>query len=260
MLGEKPSMGRVWGESKLAKMECSESLTPHFVNGDHVTAEAIYSTVHACHEVLAWLWDTLCSKHVWTPLRERWHIILHHGCVHWSATRGKNIVCLLLWLLQHPGERLCHIRLCYGSYCGCCISQERIHVSAVLTGPQVFFWPLTLHLAYHGFSEQCAEWDTARQLASSTGSVIQPSSHLTPKTTPVGCQRAPALGFLCQTASSHWLSISHTVMHLFQCYSLKSSHLFFPTLCPKVCSLCLHLHCHVDKFICTIFLDFICMC
>ena len=151
-------------------------------------------------------------------------------------------------------------RLCYGSHYGYCISQERMHVSAVLTAPQVFFWPLTLHLAYHGFSEQCAEWDTARQLASQTGSVIQPSSHLTPQTTPVGCQRAPALGFLCQTASSHWLSVSHTVMHLFQCYSLKSSHLFFPTLCPKVCSPCLHLHCHVDKFICTIFLDFIFMC
>ena len=88
-------------------MECSESLAPHFVNNDHVTAEVIYSTVHACHKVLTWLWATLCSKHVWTPLREWWHLMLHHGCVHWSATRGENIACLLLWLLHHSGERLC---------------------------------------------------------------------------------------------------------------------------------------------------------
>ena len=131
-------MGRVWGESKLAKMECSESLTPHFVNGDHVTAEAIYSTVHACHEVLAWLWATLCSKHVWTPLRERWHIILHHGCVHWSATRGKNIVCLLLKLLQQSRENK---RVC-SSY-----------------GSLSFLLASRLCLAYPGFSKQCEQQD-----------------------------------------------------------------------------------------------------
>ena len=39
-------------ENKLAKMECSESLAPQFVTNDHVTAEVIYSTVHACHKVL----------------------------------------------------------------------------------------------------------------------------------------------------------------------------------------------------------------
>ena len=52
MLGEKPSMGRVWGESKLAKMACSGPLAPRFVNNDYVTAEIIYSTEHACQEVL----------------------------------------------------------------------------------------------------------------------------------------------------------------------------------------------------------------
>ena len=145
--------------------------------------------------------------------------MLHHGCVHWSATRGENIACLLLWLLHHPGERLCCVSLCYGSCCVCCISQERIQ-PGVLTAYQVSFWPFTLHLAYHGFSELCGQWDTARQVASQTGSVIQPSSHLTPQTTPIGCQRALALGFLCQTASSHWLSVSYTVMYLFQGYSL----------------------------------------
>ena len=36
----------VWGESKLAKMECSGFLALHFVNNDYVTAEIIYSSVH----------------------------------------------------------------------------------------------------------------------------------------------------------------------------------------------------------------------
>ena len=35
-------------------MVCSDSLTPHFVNNDYVTAEIIYSTAHAHHEVLDW--------------------------------------------------------------------------------------------------------------------------------------------------------------------------------------------------------------
>ena len=122
-----------------------------------------------------------CGLHVRTPLREWWHLMLHHGCVHWSATRGENIACLLLWLLHHPGERLCCVSLCYGSCCVCCISQERIQ-PGVLTAYQVSFWPFTLHLAYHGFSEQCTQWDTARQVASQAGSVIQPSSHLIPQT------------------------------------------------------------------------------
>ena len=49
-------------------------------------------------------------------------------------------------------------------------------------------------------------------------------------------------------------------MLMSQCYSLKSSHLFSPTLYPKVCSLCLHLCCcHVSRFINTIFLESIYM-
>ena len=43
----------VWGERKLAKIVCSGSLAPHFVNNDHVTAEIIYSTAHAHHKVLS---------------------------------------------------------------------------------------------------------------------------------------------------------------------------------------------------------------
>ena len=58
-------------KSKLANMAESVSLTlwslafaPHFVNNDYATVELIYGTVHVCHEVLAWLWATVCSSPV----------------------------------------------------------------------------------------------------------------------------------------------------------------------------------------------------
>ena len=75
-----------------------------------------------------------------------------------SVARGENIVCLLLWLLLQLGgntvmaamparrEIVC-VRLCYG----CCVSQERINISAVPTDPLVSFQPLSSHLAYPGF-------------------------------------------------------------------------------------------------------------
>ena len=47
----------------------------------------------------------------------------------------------------------------------CCTSQERINASAVLL-------PLSSHLPYPEFSEKHTQWDTARQLASWTGSAI----------------------------------------------------------------------------------------
>lgn len=50
-------------ESKLAKMVCSGSLSPCFVNNEYVTAEIIYSIAHACHEVLTWS-QVVCSTHI----------------------------------------------------------------------------------------------------------------------------------------------------------------------------------------------------
>ena len=68
----------MWEESKLAKMACSGSLAPRFVNNDYAIAEITYSaaqacqevyviaeiicsTVHVHHEVLAWSQATFCS-------------------------------------------------------------------------------------------------------------------------------------------------------------------------------------------------------
>ena len=39
-------------------------LAPHFVNNDYVTAEVIYSTAHACHEVVTWS-RVVYGMHMW---------------------------------------------------------------------------------------------------------------------------------------------------------------------------------------------------
>ena len=48
---------------------------------------------------------------------------------------------------------------------------------------------------------------------------------------------------------------------MFPCYSLNSFHPLLPRLCPRVCSLCLCLHCcPANRSTSTIFPDFIYMC
>ena len=82
--------------------------------------------------------------------------------------------------------------------------------------------------------------------------------HLPLPPTPLGCHRALVLGSLCHTANSHWLSVLHMILCIFQWYFLKSSHPVLPPLCPKDCSLCLcFLCCPECRIISTIFLDMI---
>ena len=52
----------LWGGSKLAKIVCSGSLAPHFVNNDYVTAEIPYSTLH--HELFVCSHATWCGMHI----------------------------------------------------------------------------------------------------------------------------------------------------------------------------------------------------
>ena len=57
-----------------------------------------------------------------------------------------------------------------------------------------------------------------------------------------------------------WLSVSHMVIYMFQCYSLKSSHLHLLPQSPKVCFLYLCLVCCLaSRVIITIFLNSIYM-
>ena len=82
-------------------------------------------------------------------------------------------------------------------------------------------------------------------------------SHLPPHPpVPLDCPRAPALSALLHASIMHWASVLHTVVHMFQRYSPKSSHPHLLSLSPKVCSLhlCL-LYCPVYRIVTTIFLN-----
>ena len=84
----------------------------------------------------------------------------------------------------------------------------------------------------------------------------EPHSHLPPHRIPQGHARAPALSTLSDASNLDWRYVSHMVIYMFQCYSVKSSHPLLLPLSPKVCSLhlCLLLsriqgyHYHLSKF------------
>ena len=52
----------------------------------------------------------------------------------------------------------------------------------------------------------------------------EPPSHLLPHPIPLGCPRAPALSAPLHASNLYRSSILHTVIYMFQCYALKSSH------------------------------------
>ena len=88
-----------------------------------------------------------------------------------------------------------------------------------------------------------------------------PPSYLPPHPIPQGHPSAPALSTLSHASNLDWQSISHMIIYMFQCYSLKSSH---PRLLPqssKVCFLYLCLFCCLTYgVIITIFLNSIYIC
>ena len=70
-----------------------------------------------------------------------------------------------------------------------------------------------------------------------------PPSYLPPHPIPKGHPGVPALSALSHASSLDWRSISHMIIYMFQCYSLKSSHPCLLPQSPKVCSLYLCLFC-----------------
>ena len=52
----------------------------------------------------------------------------------------------------------------------------------------------------------------------------EPLSHLPPHPIPQGHPSAPALSPLSHASNLDWQSVSHLIIYMFQCYSLKSSH------------------------------------
>ena len=91
--------------------------------------------------------------------------------------------------------------------------------------------------------------------------ILNPLFHLPPHPTSLGCPSALALSALFHASNLAWSSISHMVIYMLQCYSLKSSHPCLLPQSPKVCSLHLCLSCCLAyRVIITIFLNSIYMC
>jgi len=79
--------------------------------------------------------------------------------------------------------------------------------------------------------------------------ILNPPSH------PSGSSQCTALSVLSHASNLDWWSISHIVIYMFQCYSLKSHPHLLPQS-PKVCSLHLCLFCCLAySIIVTIFLN-----
>ena len=68
-------------------------------------------------------------------------------------------------------------------------------------------------------------------------------SHFPAHPIPQDNPSAPALSALSHASNLDWQSISHMVIYMFQCFSLKSSHPCLLPQRPKVCSLHLCLFC-----------------
>ena len=90
---------------------------------------------------------------------------------------------------------------------------------------------------------------------------LEPPSHLPSHPIPLGCPWTLALSVLFHASNLDWSSISHMVIYMFQCYSLKTSHPHLLPQSPKVCSLFLCLFCCLAyRVIITIFLNSIYVC
>ena len=63
----------------------------------------------------------------------------------------------------------------------------------------------------------------------------EPTSHLPPHPIPQGHPSAPALSTLSHASNLDWLSVSHMIIYMFQCYSFKSSCSRLLPQSPKVC-------------------------
>ena len=88
-----------------------------------------------------------------------------------------------------------------------------------------------------------------------------PPSHLPPHSIPQGHPSAPALSTLPHASKLDRRSISHMMIYVFQCYSLKSPNPRLLPQSPTVCSLHLCLFCCITyRVIITIFLNFMYMC
>ena len=131
-----------------------------------------------------------------------------------------------------------------------CRTRERTYVLSLLFF--FFNWRLITLQYCGGF------WHTFTWISHGCTCVPHPDppSHLPPHPIPQGHPSAPALSTLSHASNLDWRSVSHMVIYMFQCYSLKSSHPHLLSQSPKVCSLHLCLFCCLTyRIIVTIFLN-----
>ena len=89
----------------------------------------------------------------------------------------------------------------------------------------------------------------------------EPPSHLPLHTIILGHPSAPAPSILYHALNLDWRFVSHMIIHMFQCHSLKSSHPHPLPHSPKDSSIHLCLFCYLTyRVIITIFLNSIYMC
>ena len=85
----------------------------------------------------------------------------------------------------------------------------------------------------------------------------EPPSHLPPHPIPLGHPSAPALSTLSHASNLDWRSVSHMIIYMFQCYSLRSFHPRLLPQSPKDCFIHLYLFCCLAyRVIITIFLNY----
>ena len=75
--------------------------------------------------------------------------------------------------------------------------------------------------------------------------ILIPPPNLPPRPIPQGHPSAPALSTLSHASNLDWRSVSHMVIYMFQCYSLKSYHPHGPSLFKDCLVFCLLL---VEQF------------
>ena len=188
--------------------------------------------------------------------------VVGRGCLPWPVcSLGKTLLAfdLLHFVLQGQICLLLQVSLDYGSSAGSCnfgvLAWEDERTSfyfAILE--KINWWLITLQY-YDGFCH------TLTWISHGCTCFPHPKtpSHLSPHLILLACPSATALSALFHVSNLHWLSISHMVIYMFQCYSLKTSHPLLPQS-PKVCSLYLCLFCCLAyRIVVTIFLNSIYM-
>ena len=138
------------------------------------------------------------------------------------------------------------------------ISREKEHAFFIFLFLLIYFNWIYLYLLYNivGFAIHWHE--------SVTGVYVSPCprspSHLPPQPIPMGHPSALALSALFHASSLDWWSISHMVIYMLRCYSLKSSHPWLLPQNPKVFSLYLCLFCCLaHRIVIAVFLNSTCM-